>query len=142
MRFSSDTLAALWDLHHPYFEHGESPETSIKNLGAYVKHVHVKDSALENGVRAYCLPGEGELPMNELMTALSSINYDGFISLEWDPQWMPELDDIESVLAHFANYMQRIARPRAEKTALRTTRALAASSGARHPHRRDLFSGA
>ena len=34
MRFSSDTLAALWDLHHPYFEHGESPETSIKNLGA------------------------------------------------------------------------------------------------------------
>lgn len=111
MRFSSDTLAALWDLHHPYFEHGESPETSIKNLGAYVKHVHVKDSALENGVRAYCLPGEGELPMAELMTALSSINYDGFISLEWDPQWMPELDDIESVLAHFANYMQRFGTP-------------------------------
>ncbi|MEN6339626.1 MAG: AMP-binding protein [Clostridiaceae bacterium] len=111
MRFSSDTLAALWDLHHPYFEHGESPETSIKNLGAYVKHVHVKDSALENGVRVYCLPGEGELPMTELMTALSSINYDGFISLEWDPQWMPELSDIESVLAHFANYMQRFGTP-------------------------------
>ena len=51
MRFSSDTLAALWDVHHPYFEHGESPEASIKNLGAYVKHVHVKDSALEDGAR-------------------------------------------------------------------------------------------
>lgn len=107
MRFSSDSLAALWDLHHPYFDHGESPETSIKNLGAYVKHVHVKDSAPENGSRAYCLPGEGELPVAELMGALASINYDGFISLEWDPAWMPELADMESVLAHFANYMQR-----------------------------------
>ncbi len=102
-RFASDTLGALWDLHHPYFDHSESPETSIKNLGAYVKHVHVKDAA--NG--DFCLPGEGALPMAELMTALSSINYDGFLSLEWDPKWMPEMDDLESVLAHFSNYMQR-----------------------------------
>ena len=111
MRFSSDTLAALWDLHHPYFEHNETPETSIKNLGAYVKHVHVKDSVPEGDARAYCLPGEGELPMAELMNALSSINYDGFVSLEWDPQWMPELSDLESILAHFANYMQRFGTP-------------------------------
>lgn len=103
MRFASDRLAALWDLHHPYFDHGESPETSIQNLGAYVKHVHVKDAS--DG--AFCLPGEGSLPMQELMTALSSINYDGFLSLEWDPKWMPELDDLESILAHFSNYMQR-----------------------------------
>jgi fatty-acyl-CoA synthase len=111
MRFSSDTLAALWDVHHPYFEHGEPPETTIKNLGAYVKHVHVKDSTPENGARVYCLPGEGELPMPDLINALASINYDGFISLEWDPAWMPELSDMESVLAHFANYMQRFGTP-------------------------------
>ncbi len=123
MRFSSDFLAALWDLHHPYFDHGETPEVSIKNLGAYVKHVHVKDSALENDVRVYCLPGEGELPMGELMTALSSINYDGFISLEWDPKWMPELDDMESILAHFGNYMQRFGTPARNRHKLYKNRA-------------------
>jgi len=123
MRFSSDFLAALWDLHHPYFEHGESPETSIKNLGAYVRHVHVKDSALENDERVYCLPGEGDLPMTELMTALASINYDGFISLEWDPKWMPELDDMESILAHFGNYMQRFGTPARNRHSLYKNRA-------------------
>jgi len=123
MRFSSDFLAALWDFHHPYFDHGEMPETSIKNLGAYVKHVHVKDSALENDARVYCLPGEGELPMDELMTALASINYDGYISLEWDPKWMPELDDMESILAHFGNYMQRFGTPARNRHQLYKNRA-------------------
>jgi fatty-acyl-CoA synthase len=115
MHFASDRLCALWDLHHPYFDHGELPETSIKNLGAYVKHVHVKDSVLGENGRVYCLPGEGEMPMEELMAALASINYDGFISLEWDPLWMPELDDMESVLAHFSNYMQRFGAPARSK---------------------------
>jgi len=122
-RFSSDSLAALWDLYHPYFDHGESPETSIKNLGAYVRHVHVKDSAEENGARVFRLPGEGGLPMAALMAALSSINYDGFLSLEWDPKWMPELDDLESVLAHFANYMQRFGTPARSRPHLYKNRA-------------------
>ena len=115
MQFASDRLCALWDLHHPYFDHGELPETSIKNLGAYVKHVHVKDSAAEGGERVYCLPGEGELPMEDMMAALASVNYDGFISLEWDPQWMPEWSDMESVLAYFANFMQRFGTPARSK---------------------------
>ena len=42
--FASDGLAALWDFQHPYRLFGESAETTIQNLGAYVKHVHVKDS--------------------------------------------------------------------------------------------------
>ncbi|MEA5040738.1 MAG: AMP-binding protein [Clostridiaceae bacterium] len=111
LRFPGDRLAALWDLHHPYFDHGESPETTIRNLGAYVKHVHVKDSVPAENGRDYCLPGEGELPMDELTAALASVNYDGFISLEWDPRWMPEMDDMESVLTHFSNYMQRFGTP-------------------------------
>ena len=39
--FISDSLAALWDLHYPFRVHGETPEATIKNLGAYVRHVHI-----------------------------------------------------------------------------------------------------
>lgn len=35
----------------------------------------------------YCLVGEGSLPLDEMIQALRSINYKGFLSLEWDPQW-------------------------------------------------------
>ena len=91
--FACDQLGALWDMHHPYRDHGESADTTIKNLGAYVRHVHLRDSD-DDG--SYDLIGEGTLPVCSMMQALSSIDYDGFISLEWKPEWMPDLTDPEA----------------------------------------------
>ena len=98
--FASDSVAALWDLHHPYKLASEAPSQTIKNLGAYVRHVHIKDAS--DGEDRFCLIGEGSLPLGEMFEALRSINYDGYVSLEWDPKWMPELDDIDIILTHFS----------------------------------------
>ena len=46
------------------------------------------------------------------MQALSSIDYDGFISLAWKPEWMPDLHDPEVIFPHFVNYMHRFDSPR------------------------------
>ena len=113
--FASDNIAALWDMHHPYIYKGEEPEQTIQNLGAYIKHVHIKDSHVVGDEREFCLMGEGDLPIADMMNALSSINYDGYISIEWDPEWMPELADAEIVFTHFANYMNRFANPSKKK---------------------------
>ena len=43
-QFASDHLAALWDVHHPYRDFGESGDTTIKNLGRYVRHVQLRYS--------------------------------------------------------------------------------------------------
>jgi fatty-acyl-CoA synthase len=109
-RFASDALAALWDMHHTC-RAGESAEQTITNLGAYVRHVHIKDSIVDNGRLCYRLIGEGDLPIVSLMQALSSVNYDGFISLEWNPQWMLDLTDMDVILTHFVNYMHRFQTP-------------------------------
>ena len=109
--FASDSLGALWDLHHSVRSGGETPETTIRNLGAYVRHVHVKDSVVRGGVCSYCLPGEGDLPLGELMTALRSINYNGFIALEMDPAWIEELGDPDIVFPHFAAVMSKYDDP-------------------------------
>ncbi len=105
--FASDSVAALWDMHSPYFDNKEDAEQTVKNLGAYIRHVHVKDAVQENGGISYCLIGEGQLPIADAMLALRSINYDGFISLEWNPQWCPELDSMEIIFSHFVNYMRQ-----------------------------------
>ena len=84
-----------------------SPQSCEKNLGAYVRHVHVKDSEGSGENLAYCLIGEGELPIDELIDALRSINYDGFISLEWDVAWLPELADMDIIFSHFVSCMSR-----------------------------------
>ena len=115
--FACDQLAVLWDVHHPYRDKGESPAQSITNLGAYVKHVHLRDS---DDANTYNLIGEGNFPIQELMNALRSIDYDGFISLEWKPDWMLDLTDADIIFPHFINYMERFERERDKKVKLFT----------------------
>lgn len=104
---ASDAVAALWDVHHPYRFFGEKPEKTVQNLGAYIKYVHIKDSVMENDVPKYKMMGEGDLPIDEMMRALRSINYEGYVSLEWVKRWAADLDDAGVVFPNFANYMER-----------------------------------
>ncbi len=113
--FASDYLAALWDMHHPFRDMGESGDTTIKNLGNYVRHVHLRDS---DGAGRYQLIGEGSLPIDDMMRALSSVNYDGFISLEWKPEWLEDLQDPEIIFPYFVNFMNRFENPRGKKKSL------------------------
>lgn len=103
----SDSVGALWDMHHPYRYAGEKPGKTVQNLGAYIKYVHIKDSIMENGTVQYRMMGEGDLPIDEMMMALRSINYDGYVSLEWVKRWAADLDDAGIVFPNFANYMSR-----------------------------------
>ncbi len=106
-RFACDNLAALWNLSAAHFEGGETAGKIIENLGAYIKHVHMNDAVkTDNGIE-FCLLGEGELPIHDIMLALRSVNYDGFISLVWDPKWCEELDDMEIIFAQFVGYMKQ-----------------------------------
>jgi len=113
--FACDELAVLWDVHHPYRDFGESGDTTIKNLGDYVRHVHLRDS---DDAGNYNLIGEGTMPIADIMRALNSVNYDGFISLEWKPDWMEELQDREIIFPYFVNYMNRFDNPRGKKKSL------------------------
>ncbi len=113
--FACDEIAALWSMHHPYRLAHESADTTIKNLGGYVRHVHLRDSDDEGENQ---LIGEGTLPVKDMMRALSSIDYDGFISLEWKPMWMEELPDREVIFPYFVNYMNRFEQTRGKKKEL------------------------
>ena len=140
-RYASDYLGALWDVHNVYRVGGESPATTIKNLGAYVKHVHMRDSD-DDG--SFNLVGEGTLPIDEVVRALSSIDYDGFVSLEWDPAWMADLTDMEVIFPHYVNYMEQLrGHPRQAPHALpqpRRHRRVRVEEG--RAHRSDLPAGA
>nr|MCR5608546.1 AMP-binding protein [Lachnospiraceae bacterium] len=103
--FARDSVAALWDFHHTYRYGNEKTEESVQNLGAFIKHVHLKDSEVNDGKIEYCLTGEGTLPIDEMINGLRSINYEGYVSMEWMPGWMEEISDAGIVFPHFVNYM-------------------------------------
>ncbi len=106
-RVESDNVAALWDMHHPYRFANEKPETTIQNLGVYIKHIHIKDSVMVDGKVKYKIMGEGDMPIESMIRALRSVNYDGYISLEWVKNTAPELQSAGIVFPHFANYMEQ-----------------------------------
>ena len=116
--FASDWLCVDWNMHDTYFVGKEDAETTIRNLGSYVKLVHVADAVKENDKTVYTLIGDGELPFTEMMNALRSINYVGFISIEWAPDRIEEISDLEVIFPHFVNFMRKFRTKHNKKSAL------------------------
>ena len=100
--FSSAAIGASWNVRGTYFAAGETSETTIKSLGAYIKYVRLGD--MKDGKTA--LIGEGELDVAKLIGALSSLNYEGYICAAWND----EVQDADIVLTHFANYISQLNR--------------------------------
>ena len=100
--FASSAIGASWNVRETYFKAGETAETTIKNLGAYIKYVRLGD--MKDGKTV--LIGEGDLDVKKLLNALSSLNYEGFIAAAWNE----EISDADIVLTHFTNYISSLAR--------------------------------
>ncbi len=109
--FACDNMAAAWDYHHTVRFADESCEKTIQNLGAFVKHIRIKDSVKTDDGFAYRLMGEGTLPIEDMIRALKSVNYDGYTSFEWNPEWMSEINDPAIVFPHYVNYMSQFSAP-------------------------------
>ena len=75
--FGSIFLKVCWNIRETFFNGGESADKTIQTLGAYISHVRLGDQKDGENV----LLGEGELPVNDFVNALKSLNYDGFVSV-------------------------------------------------------------
>ena len=104
----SDSVGALWDIHHPYRFMGETPQATCENLRPYICHTHWKDSQKTADGYRYTLPGFGDVPLEAAAKALQDIGYDGFYSLEWVKRWDTTLEEPGIVFAHYANYMRTL----------------------------------
>ena len=104
----SENVGALWDLHHPYRVFGESPETSIANLGRHLRFCQIKDSVVADGHIQYRMMGEGDMPLPQMLDALVASGYDGYVSFEWVSRWAEDVAIGEPgiVFPQFVNYMR------------------------------------
>ncbi len=95
-------LGIVWDSHHTWRLAGESPEHTWRKIGPLVRHVHIKDSVDTPSARhpyTYVLPGDGQMPIAEVMELLQRMAFDGFVSLEWERHWHAYLPHIREALA-------------------------------------------
>jgi sugar phosphate isomerase/epimerase len=101
-RADSPNVALLWDAHHTFVSGKEQPEDTVRQLGRYIRHTHLKDSVAAGTDRRYVLTGTGDVPVKRQMTALAKIGYRGFYSFEWEKRWHPEIEEPEVAIAHYA----------------------------------------
>ncbi len=101
-RFSCGSIGASWNIRETFFKASEDAEKTIQNLGAYICNVRIGDCKDGKNV----LIGEGELPVDEFVFALRSLNYEGFICVEPND----EIGDHDIVFTHFVNFMKSAAK--------------------------------
>ena len=101
-RAASPAVAILWDAHHTYVFGKESPEDTVRQLGRWIRHTHLKDSVPAGTDRRYVLTGTGEVPVRRQIEALAAMGYTGFYSFEWEKRWHPEIAAPEIAFAQFA----------------------------------------
>jgi fatty-acyl-CoA synthase len=101
-------IGVLWDIHHPYRYNGEDIKTSLKNIGKYVKHTHLKDSVIINGMTQYKMMGYGDVPLVEAVKELQNMGYKGYYSLEWTKRWNINLEEPGIVFSHYVNFMKGV----------------------------------
>ncbi|HHY83670.1 MAG TPA: sugar phosphate isomerase/epimerase [Clostridiales bacterium] len=104
---SSPAIGVLWDVHHPYKFFGESLAFTYERLGKYIKHTHFKDSRGMGHKAKLCLVGDGDLPVAESIEILKKNNYNGYLSLEWEKKWHPEIEEPEIALPAFISYIKQ-----------------------------------
>ena len=96
----STWVGAVWDSHHPY-RMGETPSEVYDLVGQRVLLAQVKD-ARRAPERAdgwqLTLLGQGEVPVREMLDLLDRGGYQGWISVEWEKHWHPEIEEPELAL--------------------------------------------
>ena len=99
---NSEHAGLLWDAHHTFATSNEDPEFTVKQLGQWIRHTHLKDSVGSGEDRKYVLTGRGNVPIQRQIEALRSIDYKGFYCFEWEKLWHPDIDDPEIAIADYA----------------------------------------
>jgi len=99
-RLPQPGVQALWDVLHPT-KMGETPEEVWAAIGPRVRHVHFKDAGrgADGRWRARLL-GQGEVPLRRCLQVLHAHRYAGWLTLEWEKYWEPDIPEPTVALPH------------------------------------------
>lgn len=110
-KIDSKSLCILWDIHHPYRFVGEAPAKTWEELGKWIRYTHWKDSYTDRkNKRGYqlCLMGKGDVPLADIFACLKNNGYDGYLTLEWEKMWAPEIPDPDIAFPVYVQYMRKL----------------------------------
>ncbi|WP_066364306.1 sugar phosphate isomerase/epimerase family protein [Herbidospora mongoliensis] len=98
-----DAAGAIWDILHPW-RNGEAPADTMTALAPHLAYVQIKDAV---GTTPRPM-GLGEVPLDVIGELLRG--YPGWMSLEWEKAWHPEVEPLEEVIPGAQEWVRSVVR--------------------------------
>lgn len=86
---------------------GEKHENVFPHISNRIVHVHIKDFIMVEGKRIFVRPGKGVVPICRVVKDLKSTGFKGYISIEWEKMWHPELEDPDIVIPLYIEFVKK-----------------------------------
>jgi sugar phosphate isomerase/epimerase len=113
-RLSHPAISACWDVFNAALI-GESPSISVPTLNSKIQYVQVKDATLGALGATYCQLGDGDVPVKKFISRLMGIGYDGYVTMEWEKAWLPNLAEPEAILPEAVKRLKEWSKPMHEE---------------------------
>jgi sugar phosphate isomerase/epimerase len=98
-RVNHPSVGIAWDLFNAAMA-GEIPAYSVPTLNSKIVYTQVKDAKLGALGATLVKIGEGDVKIRDFLRRLRGVGYDGYVTVEWEKAWLPNLAEPEEVLPH------------------------------------------
>jgi sugar phosphate isomerase/epimerase len=95
-------VGVIWDTLNPIVA-GEPPDRTFAAIADRVVHVHIKDGAVPPDLEENRLLGDGQVPVGAIVRMLAARGYEGWLSVEWEKRWQPQIPDADVALPRYAD---------------------------------------
>ena len=107
----------IWDVANSVAA-GDTIERAGRVVRSYLAHIHLRDAKPVAGLEHW-LPvfaGHGRVSFTETLNTIRELNYDGYVSFEWEKYWRPEIEQPEVALPDFINAILGLIGERSDTT--------------------------
>jgi sugar phosphate isomerase/epimerase len=107
----------IWDVANSVAA-GDTIEQAARVVQPYLAHIHLRDAqpVAESEHWLPVLAGNGRVSFAEALAAIREVNYDGYVSFEWEKYWRPEIEAPEVALPDFVNAIRNLVEERSDTT--------------------------
>ena len=102
-------VTLIWDVANS-LSAGDWIEEAGNSVWPYLSHIHLRDARPVSDSEHWLpvLAGTGKVSFAETLATIKSLNYDGYVSFEWEKYWHPEIEEPEVALPDFINAIRKL----------------------------------
>jgi len=107
----------IWDVANSVAA-GDTIKHAAVIVRPYLAHIHLRDGKPVSGSEHWLpvLAGHGRVSFADALAAIRELDYDGFISFEWEKYWHPEIEEPDIALPDFINAIRNLVGERSDTT--------------------------